>query len=197
MGSDAEDSPLTQAIRDARAVSGRRRPDLLKTVPLLMLVVATGALQPRRHLGRRHRADHPRLRRSIPERMGLVYSAFLLLYTLAMLPGGWFIDRFGPRAALMVLCFGSTVFVALTGAVGLLAAEPWALWLGLLVVRSLLGLVNAPLHPASARMVFERVPPSRGRWPTGWSPSPPAWGSPRRTTSWGRSSIASTGRSRS
>jgi MFS family permease len=94
-----------------------------------------------------------------PERMGLVYSSFLLVYTLAMLPGGWFIDRFGPRVAHMVLCFGSTVFVALTGAVGLLAEGPLALWLGLLMVRSLLGLVNAPLHPASARMVFDRVPP--------------------------------------
>jgi MFS family permease len=94
-----------------------------------------------------------------PERMGLVYSAFLLFYTLAMLPGGWFIDRFGARVALMVLCFGSTVFVALTGSVGLLAEDPWALWIGLLIVRSLLGLLNAPLHPAGARMVFERVPP--------------------------------------
>ena len=47
--------------------------------------------------------------------MGLVYSAFLLFYTLAMLPGGWFIDRFGARAALMVLTFGSAIFVALTG----------------------------------------------------------------------------------
>ena len=91
--------------------------------------------------------------------MGLVYSAFLLLYTLAMLPGGWFIDRFGPRVALMVAGFGSTVFVGLTGAVGLLAEGPgrsgWGSW----SVRSLLGLLNAPLHPASARMVFERVPP--------------------------------------
>jgi MFS family permease len=75
-----------------------------------------------------------------------------------MLPGGWFIDRFGPRTALIVLCFGSTVFVALTGAVGLLAEGPWALSTGLLIVRSLLGLLNAPLHPASARMVFERIP---------------------------------------
>ncbi len=93
------------------------------------------------------------------QRMGLVYSAFLLFYTLAMLPGGWFIDHLGPRVALMILCFGSSVFVAMTGAVGLLARGPWALWLGLLIVRSLLGLINAPLHPAGARMVFDRVPP--------------------------------------
>jgi MFS family permease len=95
-----------------------------------------------------------------PERMGLVYSAFLLLYTLAMLPGGWFIDRFGPRAALMVLGFGSTVFVGLTGVVGLVSRSPTELWIGLLIARALLGLTNAPLHPAGARMVFERVPAS-------------------------------------
>jgi ACS family D-galactonate transporter-like MFS transporter len=93
------------------------------------------------------------------DKMGMVYSAFLLIYTLAMLPGGWFIDRFGPRRALMVLGFGSTVFVALTGAVGFLPVESGSVWLGLLVVRSLLGLTNAPLHPASARMVFEHLPP--------------------------------------
>src|SRR5262249_53662926 len=54
-----------------------------------------------------------------PAQMGLVYSAFLCFYTLAMLPGGWFIDRCGARAALAVFCLGSAVFVALTGSVGL------------------------------------------------------------------------------
>ena len=32
-------------------------------------------------------------------------------------------------------------------------------WLGLLVVRSLLGVVYAPLHPGSARMVSDELPP--------------------------------------
>ena len=54
-----------------------------------------------------------------PTRMGTVYSAFLLAYTVCMIPGGLFIDRFSPRAALAVVCLGSTVFVALTGVVGL------------------------------------------------------------------------------
>ncbi len=95
--------------------------------------------------------------------MGIVYSAFLGVYTVAMLPGGWFIDRFGARRALLLLGFGSTVFVALTGAVGLIASQAAALLIGLVVVRGLLGLTNAPLHPASARMVFDRLPaPSRG-----------------------------------
>src|SRR5207249_8849032 len=42
-----------------------------------------------------------------PTRMGLVYSAFLVVYTALMVPGGWFIDRFGPRTAWVVVGFGS------------------------------------------------------------------------------------------
>lgn len=131
---------------------------MLKTVPLLMLVVATGQFN-------RISISVVGTDRIIPhfgvseERMGLVYSAFLLCYTLAMLPGGWFIDRFGARTALVVLGFGSTVFVALTGGVGFLCKGPITLWLGLLVMRSCLGFLNAPLHPASARMVYGHVPP--------------------------------------
>jgi MFS family permease len=150
--------PVSLVTRDVRAPGSRADlPDLLRTVPLLMLVVATAHFN-------RIGISVAGAERIIPaygideERMGLVYSAFLLFYTAAMLPGGWFIDRFGPRAALMVLGFGSSVFVALTGAVGLLAQGPVALWVGLLIVRSLLGLLNAPLHPAGARMVFDRIP---------------------------------------
>lgn len=94
-----------------------------------------------------------------PDRMGLIYSAFLLSYTLAMLPGGWFIDRFSARTALAVLGFGSTFFVALTGVIGLVTHDARALWFGLLAVRALLGVFNAPLHPAAARTVYDTVPP--------------------------------------
>ena len=51
-------------------------------------------------------------------RMGWVYSAFLALYTLAMLPAGWFIDRVGARATLIVFCFGSAIF-------GIVTPIPW------------------------------------------------------------------------
>jgi MFS family permease len=92
--------------------------------------------------------------------MGWVYSALLITYTLCMIPGGWFADRFGPRAAWMVLGFGSVVFIALTGVVGLVWTTPIALWLALLAVRGLLGVVFAPLHPTGARLVGNWVPPS-------------------------------------
>jgi MFS family permease len=94
-----------------------------------------------------------------PTRMGVVYSAFLLTYTVFMIPGGLFIDRFGMRAALMTVCFGSAAFVALTGAVGLLLASAASVFVALLLVRGLMGIVSAPLHPACARGVGTWVPP--------------------------------------
>jgi MFS transporter, ACS family, D-galactonate transporter len=139
----------------------------VSTVPLLMIVVATA------HFNRismpvagaeRIIADYG----VSPERMGWIYSSFLLFYTLAMLPGGWFIDRFGARTALLMLGFGSAIFVALTGVVGLLAHGALSIWLGLIVVRSLLGLTNAPLHPGSARMVHDSTPPESRAFANGW-----------------------------
>lgn len=94
--------------------------------------------------------------------MGAVYSAFLLAYTLCMVPGGWFIDRRGPHAALVVVGLGSAACAALTGAVGSLAL-PAALALpALVVVRAAAGVVSAPLHPAAARGVaLWTAPPAR------------------------------------
>jgi MFS family permease len=92
--------------------------------------------------------------------MGLVYTAYLLLYTLSMSPGGWFIDRFGARLALFVVGAGSAVFVALTGMAGFL----WTgmpLLIGLIVIRGTMGIVNAPTHPGSARLVGDWIPHGR------------------------------------
>jgi predicted MFS family arabinose efflux permease len=50
------------------------------------------------------------------------------------------------------------VFAALTGCVGLVFHEAQGIWLGLVAVRALMGITNAPLHPAAARMIFEQVP---------------------------------------
>lgn len=93
-----------------------------------------------------------------PTRMGLVYSAYLLFYTMMMSPGGWFIDRYGTRIALFVVGAGSAVFVMVTGAAGFLWSG-LSLWLALIFIRSLMGMVNAPTHPASARLVGDRVQP--------------------------------------
>jgi MFS family permease len=93
-----------------------------------------------------------------PEKMGLVYSAYLAIYTLAMLPGGVLIDRFGAPSALLVLGFGSAAFVAMTGCVGLVFQSAASVWLGLMIARSLLGLFTAPLHPGAANLVHDQAP---------------------------------------
>src|SRR6266581_1990759 len=92
------------------------------------------------------------------EQMGVVYSAFLVVYTIFMIPGGFFIDRFGPRVALAAMGIGTALFCAFTGMVGweLIAASQ--VWLSLLIVRSLMGLLTTPLHPASARAAANWFP---------------------------------------
>ncbi len=83
--------------------------------------------------------------------MGMVYSAYLFLYTLCMIPGGWFIDRFGPKRALMLVGFGSAILVPFTGLTSYLTAA--SILAVLCVIRGLLGIISAPIHPAAARAV--------------------------------------------
>lgn len=92
------------------------------------------------------------------EQMGLVYSAFLLIYTSLMLPGGWVVDRMGPRLALTGMGLGMGFCVALTGALGWLGLPIVSLWLPLLAIRGLAGAVSVPLHPGAARSVSLWVP---------------------------------------
>jgi MFS family permease len=94
-------------------------------------------------------------------RMGWVYTAFLIVYTLGMIPGGWLIDRIGPVRALTGLGLVMGTFAGLTGVPGLVALTPWHLWIGLLVIRSLAGLGNTPLHPGAAHVVSDVMPPDR------------------------------------
>jgi MFS family permease len=102
-----------------------------------------------------------------PVKMGAVYSAFLLVYSICMIPGGLFIDRFGPRRALMVVGFGSALFGALTGVTGWVFTGGAALLLGLTLVRGTMGMLSAPLHPASARAIANWFPFAQRSWANG------------------------------
>lgn len=93
-----------------------------------------------------------------PEQMGFVYSAFLIVYTLFMIPGGFFIDRFGTRTALMAMGFGSALFGAITGVVGWGFVAAGQVWFSLIIVRGLMGFFTTPLHPGCARAVGNCVP---------------------------------------
>ena len=147
-------TPATQTSHNEHAPPIR---SWWRVVVLLMLVVGLGHFN-------RIAISVAGAERIIPEngidglRMGQVYSAFLLFYTLAMVPAGWLIDRWGARVTLIVFCFGSALFVAGTSAVGFFSHSALSLWLGLIAVRSMMGFVNSPLHPAAARMVFAHVP---------------------------------------
>lgn len=93
-----------------------------------------------------------------PVRMGSVYSAFLLVYSILMIPGGIFIDRFGPRRALMVVGFGSAILGAFTGFTGWWFHTGVSLVFALVLVRGTMGALSAPLHPAAARAVGNWFP---------------------------------------
>jgi sugar phosphate permease len=89
--------------------------------------------------------------------MGRVYTAYLVVYTLLMLPGGLLIDRLGPWKALLGMGIGSCLLVPLTGLAGLLPGL--SLLSSLLLIRSLLGGVTPPMHPGAARAVAMWFPP--------------------------------------
>ncbi len=89
--------------------------------------------------------------------MGVLASAYLVTYTLLMTPGGWFIDRFGPRASLLVVGFGSAICVGLCGGAGF-AASAALMVPTLILIRLSLGVTNAPFHPAAAHAVAKWIP---------------------------------------
>ena len=86
-------------------------------------------------------------------RMGWVYSTFLIAYSIAMLPGGWLIDKIGSARALTLYALVMGTFVAMTGMIGWITTSPESLFLCLLVIRGLAGISSAPLHPGAAHVV--------------------------------------------
>ena len=92
------------------------------------------------------------------EQMGLVYSAFLLTYTCAMLPGGWVIDRIGSRMSMALMGLGMGSCVILTGALGWTGMAIASIWVPLLIIRSVAGVLSVPLHPGAAHTVSQWLP---------------------------------------
>src|SRR5260370_26054671 len=88
-----------------------------------------------------------------PTKMGAVYSAFLLIYSIAMIPGGFFIDRCGARIALITMGFGTALFGALTGGGGVVCPAARPAPARLLVAPAVVGLVSSPRPPRPASAV--------------------------------------------
>jgi MFS transporter, ACS family, D-galactonate transporter len=79
-----------------------------------------------------------------PAMQGLILSAFFWSYALLQIPGGWLIDRFGPRALITWATVGWGLFQSLAG----LATGG----ISLLLSRIGLGAAEAPLFPAGAKL---------------------------------------------
>jgi MFS family permease len=101
------------------------------------------------------------------DRMGLVYSAYLFVYTLLMIPGGWLIDRTGPRKALGLMGIASAGLVMLTGLPGWALIPSAAALPAFIVIRGALGLATVPMHPGAARTISIWLPPARRAWGNG------------------------------
>ncbi|HXW28515.1 MAG TPA: MFS transporter [Xanthobacteraceae bacterium] len=91
-----------------------------------------------------------------PAIQGLVLSAFFWSYALLQIPGGWLIDRFGPRALITAATIGWGFFQAIAG----LATGG----VTLLISRVGLGAAEAPLFPAGGKLnSLWLSPKERGR----------------------------------
>ncbi len=106
--------------------------------------------------------------------LGLVFSSLALGYALFQFPGGIVGDRFGPRLTITVMAIAWTVLTVVTAIVP--GVDTWAVTtiVGLLiVVRFVLGAVQAPFFPVTIGGTVERWFPVR------------QWGLPNGLTSTG------------
>ena len=91
-----------------------------------------------------------------PVQMGYVFSAFAWSYVLAQIPGGWLLDRFSIKwvyAAAVALWSG---FTLVQGAVGFFTGMTAVVML--FALRLAVGLTEAPVFPANARIVAAWFP---------------------------------------
>lgn len=85
-----------------------------------------------------------------PVQLGYLFSSFLWLYVVCLVPMGWIVDRFGARivnAVGITVWSGATVLTGLAGTLGTLLAT-----------RVLMGAGEATTYPAAGRVVREWVP---------------------------------------
>lgn len=79
-----------------------------------------------------------------PAMQGLILSSFFWSYALMQIPGGWLIDRYGPRSVITLSTVGWGVFQTIAGfTTG---------GISLLLTRIGLGAAEAPLFPSGAKL---------------------------------------------
>ncbi|MFB2565611.1 MFS transporter [Rhizobium sp. IMFF44] len=86
--------------------------------------------------------------------MGWLFSAFSWSYFIAQVPSGYIVDRTGAKAAMLVSLAGWSIAITLVSGVGYFAYPVVALY----VLRFVLGLLEGPVTPASARIIAAWFP---------------------------------------
>jgi len=86
--------------------------------------------------------------------MGYIFSAFGWAYTLAQLPGGWLLDRFGSKIVYGCAILIWSVFTFMQGFVHFFASAA----LMLFILRFMVGFAEAPVMPANSRIVSAWFP---------------------------------------
>ncbi len=89
------------------------------------------------------------------QRLGWIFSAFLLGYAAFQLPAGWLAARYGPRR---VLTLGALWWGATTAATALLPSGASDAVLLLILIRVMLGAGEAVIYPAANQFVARWVP---------------------------------------
>ncbi|CAN0017393.1 unnamed protein product [Phaeothamnion confervicola] len=92
---------------------------------------------------------------------GVIFSAFVLTYALAQIPGGWLGDQFGPRRVMTWAILWWSAFTALTALAGeLILASTLGAVGSFALVRALVGLGEAAAPPNGNRMLANWSAPS-------------------------------------
>lgn len=100
------------------------------------------------------------------EDIGWILGSFNFAYTLFQIPGGIFGERLGPRISLSLLCATWGVLTVMTGFVpSIMVSSATGAMLGLMVVRFLMGVSNAPLFPLCAATFANWFPAARWAFP--------------------------------
>jgi sugar phosphate permease len=100
--------------------------------------------------------------------IGLLGTVFSWTYAVMQLPAGWIIDRFGAKKAYALAMIWWSVATYMTGVVGTVS--------GLLVMRALLAVGEAPCWPTSAKITAAWFPTKERGFATGIWDSSSKWG---------------------
>lgn len=90
--------------------------------------------------------------------MGYIFSAFAWSYVLAQLPGGWLLDRYGSKWVYAGAIFLWSFFTLLQGSVAFFTGFTAVVLL--FTLRLCVGLAEAPVFPANARITAAWFPTS-------------------------------------